>query len=411
MSFQEAGSIWSLKSPICVCTEQHANWSISDKTVAIVGTGAYYPPNRKSAADLKDIISKVHELDSIFNKILEINDKSMIKTRHFAIPDDHPYWGRPEVPTIAECDVLFKLYGAPMAETAAKKALDNWGGSMQDITHLVVVTCTNTANPGLDFHLSQKLGLSRNVHRILLHGIGCAGGVAALRTANELLLGAAFQAKAGRALVVACELTSIYCRTELADIERDHQVNVGVTLFGDGAGALVLSNSIGVTVSEKESVWNILNARSTVIKGSEQCLEYNVHARGYHAVISKDVPSFIRASISQGFEELIRSTPSLCRDGNNFVPSNYDWALHPGGYGVLVLAEQELGLSQHHLRKSHEVYRTRGNISSVTVLGVIDELAKEDVTSSSARRNVIVCSFGPGMTMEMAVMSRHNHGR
>ena len=65
MSFQEAGSIWSLKSPICVCTEQHANWSISDKTVAIVGTGAYYPPNRKSAADLKDIISKVHELDSM----------------------------------------------------------------------------------------------------------------------------------------------------------------------------------------------------------------------------------------------------------------------------------------------------------------------------------------------------------
>jgi len=167
-----------------------------------------------------------------------------------------------------------------MAEEAAKEALQDWGGSLNDITHVIVVTCTNTANPGLDFMLYKRLGLQRNVQRTLLHGIGCAGGVAALRTANELLLGAAAQKKPGRALVVACELTTIFLRTEIADIVREKQVNVGPTLFGDGAGALILSNGIDIQNTEKGPIWKILNAQSTTLENSASCLEFNVHANG-----------------------------------------------------------------------------------------------------------------------------------
>ena len=107
-------------------------------------------------------------------------------------------------------------------------------GSFTDITHVVVVTYTNTANPGLDFSLCQRLGLHQNVQHTLLHGIGCAGGVAALHSANEFLLGATAQDKPGKALVIACELTSTFCRTELADSVRGRQVNIRPTLFCDG---------------------------------------------------------------------------------------------------------------------------------------------------------------------------------
>jgi type III polyketide synthase len=356
---------------------------------------------------------------------LEINKKSRIQYRHFALPEDDPYWSNPQLPDIADCDLLFKIYGIPMAEKAARQAIADWGGSFADITHVVVVTCTNTANPGLDFSVCQRLGLHQNVQRTLLHGIGCAGGVAALRSANEFLLGAAAQDKPGKALVIACELTSMFCRTELADAVRDQQVNIGPTLFGDGAGALVLCNGINTKPPEKAPLWNILNAQSTILGNSANCLEYTVHPfgkltslrfpttrnktkhlAGYHAVISKDVPEFVRSWLSAGFKNLITSTPSLCCLRDNFNASNYDWALHPGGYGILRVAQRVLSLSEDHLRKSYDVYQTHGNTSSATILSIINELAHEESTAGSARDKVIVCSFGPGMTMEMAVIAR-----
>lgn len=213
-------------------------------------------------------------------KTLEINRKSKIQHRYSALPDDHPYWKESKLPSISECDLLFKKYGIPMAEEAANKALQDWGGSLDDITHMVVVTCTNTANPGLDYILSQRLGLHRNVQRTLLHGIGCAGGVAALRTANEFLLGRAAFKKPGRALLVACELTTMFLRTEIAAIVREDLVHIGPTLFGDGAGALILSNGIGIHPAENRSYWKILNVQSTTLQHSARCLEFNVHEHG-----------------------------------------------------------------------------------------------------------------------------------
>jgi type III polyketide synthase len=178
-----------------------------------------------------------------------------------------------------------------MAEEAANKALQDWGGSLNDITHMVVVTCTNTANPGLDYLLSQRLGLHRNVQRSLIHGIGCAGGVAALRTANELLLGRAALKKPGRALVVACEMTTIFLRTELAYIVSDDEVHIGPTLFGDGAGALILSNEIEIQPTESRSLWKILNVQSTTLEDSAGCLEFNVHAHGMIFLLSASLVS------------------------------------------------------------------------------------------------------------------------
>jgi type III polyketide synthase len=199
---------------------------------------------------------------------LEINAKSRIEERYSAIPRSHPLWHQPNTPSIAECDELFKKYGIPLAEEAAKKALAEWGGSPDDITHIVAVTCTNTSNPGFECFLSQRLGF------------GKSGGVAALRTANELLLGAAHQGKPARSLVVACEIPSIFIRRELDDLIKEQRPNVGLTLFGDCASAMVLSNGIGIKESERAPLWNILNSQTTQVENSGGCLEYNVGPSG-----------------------------------------------------------------------------------------------------------------------------------
>ncbi|BAE62591.1 unnamed protein product [Aspergillus oryzae RIB40] len=376
----------------------HSDDSLSKRAVSVVGTGAHYPPHELRSDELEKLISAFHDPnDPAVRKTLYVNEKSRIQTRRAAVPFDDPFWSDPKLPDIAECDVLFRKYGVPVAEEAARKALADWNGSFNDLTHVVVVTCTNTANPGLDYMICERLGLRKNVQRTLLHGVGCAGGAAALRTANELLLGAAFQGKPGRALVVACEICMIFFRSMLEDIVKAQEANVAMTLFGDGAGAMVLSNGICPKTSERAPLWNILNCRTTLLEDSASSIQFNIRPH---------VPGQTSAALPSGFQDLISSTPSLYSDKSNFDPSSYDWALHPGGYSIAVLAQNALGITEHHLRKTYEVYRSRGNTSSSTVISVINELAREQGTSESGRDKVIVAAFGPGITMELAVMAR-----
>ncbi|OOO05724.1 chalcone and stilbene synthase domain protein [Aspergillus oryzae] len=368
----------------------HSDDSLSKRAVSVVGTGSHYPPHELRSDELEKLISPFHDPnDPAVRKTLYVNEKSRIQTRRAAVPFDDPFWSDPKLPDIAECDVLFRKYGVPVAEEAARKALADWNGSFNDLTHVVVVTC-----------------LRKNVQRTLLHGVGCAGGAAALRTANELLLGAAFQGKPGRALVVACEICMIFFRSMLEDIVKAQEANVAMTLFGDGAGAMVLSNGICPKTSERAPLWNILNCRTTLLEDSASSIQFNIRPHGYDPVITKEVPGQTSAALPSGFQDLISSTPSLYSDKSNFDPSSYDWALHPGGYSIAVLAQNALGITEHHLRKTYEVYRSRGNTSSSTVISVINELAREQGTSESGRDKVIVAAFGPGITMELAVMAR-----
>jgi type III polyketide synthase len=110
--------------------------------------------------------------------------------------------------------------------------------------------------------------------------------------------------------------------------------------------------------------------------------------------------------LPSGFEGLIKSTKSLRESPSSFDPTTYDWALHPGGYGILTLGQQVLGLSTHHLRKSYEVYTKRGNSSSSTVLSIMDNLAHEDEKCETRRDKLIAAAFGPGITMEMVVLTK-----
>ena len=202
------------------------------------------------------------------------------------MPLDDPFWTDPKLPDVADCDALFRKYGVPVAEEAARKALADWNGALKDITHLVVATCTNTANPGLDYLICERLGLHRNVQRTLLHGVGCAGGVSALRTANELLLGAAFQGRPGRALVVACEICTIFFRSILEDIVKTQKANVAMAVFGDGASAMVLSNGICTKPFERAPLWNILNSRTTLLEDSVSSLQFNIRPTGTQLIVS-----------------------------------------------------------------------------------------------------------------------------
>ncbi len=180
----------------------------------------------------------VHRLD----KVLLINEYTGIDTRSSIGTIDHPLVNGKDPPTIAELCESFLDAGVKLSVTACRKAIEQWGGDLSEITHMVSTTCTNSANPGFDHFVVKALGLNTSIEKALLHGVGCSGGLAALRTAANIALGSSFRRKPARILVLACEISTTFVRSELQSIHDDEEVRIGVALFSDCASAVVLGN-------------------------------------------------------------------------------------------------------------------------------------------------------------------------
>lgn len=162
---------------------------------------------------------------------------------------------------------------------ACQKALKQWGGDLAEITHVVATTCTNSANPGYDHYVVKGLGLNPSVEKVLLHGIGCSGGLAALRTAANIALGASFRRKPARILVVACEICSVLARSELDSIHQNQEVRIGLTLFSDCASAVVLGNGFSDRYDE-EPILELLGWDHKIIDDTEKDLGFDVDPAG-----------------------------------------------------------------------------------------------------------------------------------
>lgn len=121
------------------------------------------------------------------------------------------------------------------------------------------------------------------MEKVLLHGVGCAGGLAALRLAASLCQAAAYRGEPAHVLVNACEITSSMRRDELDRINRDQQVRIGITLFGDGAGALILSLDPGNVVPEHKfpkGIYELVNWAHLTVPDTATDLRIDVDASG-----------------------------------------------------------------------------------------------------------------------------------
>ena len=212
-------------------------------------------------------------------KVLSINRFTGIETRAAVGDVNHPLVNSKNAPSIGELNKYFQQEGVRLSVNACKQAIKEWGGSVDEITHVVSTTCTNSANPGYDYFVIKELGIKSNVEKVLLHGVGCSGGLAAIRTASNIALGSTFQRKPARILVLACEITTLLVRSELDSVTQNEEVRIGVCLFGDCASACILSNGIGEDRPE-EPVYSILGWKHVVIENTEKDLGFDVDPLG-----------------------------------------------------------------------------------------------------------------------------------
>lgn len=375
--------------------------------LSILGLGTEYPPHALGS-DALEILSKRFHLDSpAMKKVLSINRFTGIDQRSSIGTPDHPLVNRPEPPTIAEIHNIFKSDGVPLAVSAARKALEEAHIDPSQITHVVSTTCTDSANPGYDHYVAKELGLSSSVEKVLLHGIGCSGGLAALRTAANLCLGHTFRRLPARILVVALEVSTIMARSELDSIAKTGETRIGAALFSDCGSAVVLSNSIGL---QQPPVYSLLGWEHQTIPDTEDDLGFDVDPQGWKVVLSPRVPRLTQSVLQPAYTALLAPFLPVLQETYQ-TPPDFDWAMHPGGATILTGAESAMKITPEHMRASYDTYINHGNSSSATIFNVLNRLRQKDMDAlapgGKAKEYVIGCAFGPGITVEMCLFKRN----
>ena len=236
------------------------------------------------------------------------------------------------------------------------------------VTHLIVASCTGFTAPGLDFQLMRAAGLPDSTQRTIVGFMGCFAAVNALKLADQIVRAD----PASRVLVVNLELSSLHLQEEFQDVPK----MLSFLLFGDGASAaLVTAEPHGIALGRFQAA---------VIPRSQALITWSIADTGFLMHLSGQVPSRIRRWLPE-------HGPALLPD-----PAPALWAVHAGGRTILDAVQQGLNLPPDALRPSRDVLRNYGNMSSATLMFVLDRILRDP----DARGAGMGMAFGPGLTVE-----------
>lgn len=249
------------------------------------------------------------------------------------------------------------------------------------VTHVIVTTCTGLYAPGLDFQTVEHLGLRTDVERTVIGFMGCYAAINGLKQARHIVR----SEPSARVLMVNLELCTLHLQ-ETADLEQV----LSFLVFADGcAASLISADPTGFALS---------SFRAILIPATENLITWKIGGGGFDMLLSGQVPGAIGKALEQiGSEVLTNPAPPSPSAPATVAPAGIDlWAVHPGGKSVLDAVERGLNLPANALNCSREILNLYGNMSSATVMFVLERLLAE------ARPGDRGCamSFGPGLTAE-----------
>jgi alkylresorcinol/alkylpyrone synthase len=278
---------------------------------------------------------------------------------------------------------------------AAEEALAGAPGiTAADVTHVVTVSCTGFFAPGPDYLLVRRLGLAPSTRRLHIGFMGCYGAFPALRAARDTCL-----AEPDAVVLVVCaELCTLHLRSS-----DDPDAIVASSVFADGAAAAVVSSrpaASGAPVLDLDVLETVLTPVG------EDDMAWSIGDQGFDMVLSSYVPHIVEEHVDAALAPLLAA-------GGVGVDDIDGWAVHPGGRSILDRVESQVGLSEAQLAPSRRVLREYGNMSSATVLFILREhlegaggAGADDAPVTPAARRVCAMAFGPGLTVESALLTR-----
>lgn len=353
---------------------------MSHPLLASIGTAL--PPQRYSQEEILEFYCQLlpRSRERLTRVVFE---SSQIAYRHLAIDDMLGYWSTRR--STGERNNHYIEHSLPLGRNAVERALARANLTPQEIDDFIVVSCTGLDTPGLDLRIAGELAMRHNLRRTVIGSMGCYGAFPGLNRALTSVL-----ARPGsRALLLCVELSSIHMQPD-----HSRETIISSALFADGAAAVVVSSH------PDDSQHAGLRPR---ILDSETCCDYQtfedmsfrVTDEGFRMYMSSYVPNILAANIAALLE------PLLTRHG--LTPNGIQhWGIHPGGARILEHLQDSLDLDEAAMAPSYAVLRDYGNMSSPTVLFVLDAIQQSRAPQPGDHG--ILMAFGPGLTMEAALL-------
>ncbi len=351
------------------------------------------PPYKLTQSEAADFMLKTESLStSIRKRIPSIYANSGIDYRYSCIPDYggdlqnfelYPHnWELTPTPTTFSRNQKYETYAPKIALQAAQQAISEAHLRTQDITHLIVVSCTGFSAPGIDIHLIKHLGLSYTISRTMIGFMGCHAAFNGLRTAHAICQ----SDRQAKVLLVCVELCSLHF--QVADTLENTIINA---IFSDGAAAAILSSR---PFSEAEGKLAYTDGYSQLIENTEELMNWTIGDTGFLMGLSPKVPDVVVGHLPDYLQAFLNQ--------HHLTANDLDfWAIHPGGRRIIEKIQSVCELSDRMVADSYEILRRYGNMSSPTILFILKQiLEKHQVGINDSIQNGIALAFGPGLSIE-----------
>lgn len=312
------------------------------------------------------------------DRLEQLHRNVLVGGRHLALPIEEynrlQGWGQAN-------DAWIRV-GEEIGAVAIRDALAAAGLETGDVGAIVFVSVTGISTPSLDARLVNRLCLPAHVRRVPIFGLGCVAGAAGLSRAADLLRGRPDEV----AVLLSVELCSLTLQRE--DLSVPNLIATG--LFGDGAAAAVVTGDGRDAAGPR-----IVATRSVFYPNSEHVMGWSISESGFRIVLSPDVPAVVMEKLPRDVDGFL-AAQGLTRADIRF------WVSHPGGPKVLEAMQQALGLDDHALEASWRSLREAGNLSSASILLVLEDVMREAAPSPGAYG--LMVAMGPGFCSELVLL-------
>ena len=313
-----------------------------------------------------------------FNVLERLHAAAQVDGRHLALPiERYPLkdWG--------EANNCWIESAVELGQQAICRAMLQAQVKPEDIGAVFFVSVTGIASPSVDARLMNRMGLNPHIKRMPIFGLGCVAGAAGIARAADYVKAYPRQA----ALLLSVELCSLTIQPD--DLSPANLVSTG--LFGDGAAAVIIAGSeLDVPRGPR-----ILETRSTFYPETEYVMGWDISDKGFRIVLSRDVPEVVLKNLGRDVDRFLADHQLTRRDIDC-------WIIHTGGPKVLEATEQALELPPGALDVSWRCLRKTGNLSSASVLLVLEEVMGNRRPDPGAWS--VLAAMGPGFCSELVLL-------
>ncbi|HXD76815.1 MAG TPA: type III polyketide synthase [Puia sp.] len=353
----------------------------------IISIGTAVPPYRHRQEDILPFMQRIYACDNQANRTLKfLYRQSGIESRYSVIPDYTlpaaqwefypPTENLEPFPSLERRMAMYRRHAAPLSLEAIRQCLQGRLDA-REVSHLITVSCTGMSAPGLDLELVEALGITGSLFRTSVNFMGCYAAVHALKLANALVA----SEPGARVLIVCTELCTLHFQQEPT---VDNMLSS--LLFADGSAAVLV-----VGDDDPAGGLRLQSFYSEIVSRGKSQMTWDLSSSGFRMTLSNYVTDLIEAD----FAELVGNALKRGGVGRDCIRH---WCIHPGGKRILEAIGKSLSLPDGGLDDSYAVLGEFGNMSSPTILFVLQRLMAARAAGNDGR--IFGAAFGPGLTME-----------